>query len=349
MPREKKHEVLLDADVWDHKVFKNKHDCINQWLRRKDSTGASRRTLNSYSRTAAKFFHEHFPDTHPSDVVVGDIEQYVLIIDKRDVADNTKRRYVESLSSFYDWAMKRPRFDDITGNPAGVVLEELGRVRRERPDTATWEKGRSIIQNISDPRDKTAAVLMAKTGARTDEVLSLKEDDLMLEDGFVRFRDRKGGSNTVNPIDEETVQALTRLMAISSDDSDYLFTSIRGGRIDRERIRRSVRRAAVQAEVMEEEDEKRWHHKFVPHYYRTIFTSLMRNNGMPDHYTRYLRGDGDQEVMDLYTKIPRDEVREEYLKHIKPLNLYARTDGGGENHESVNTKSKLRQTKLDRL
>ena len=99
---------------------------------------------------------------------------------------------------------------------------------------------------------------------------------------------------------------------------------------------------------MEEEDEKRWHHKFVPHYYRTIFTSLMRNNGMPDHYTRYLRGDGDQEVMDLYTKIPRDEVREEYLKHIKPLNLYARTDGG-ENQQSVSTESTSRQIKLDKL
>jgi len=89
---------------------------------------------------------------------------------------------------------------------------------------------------------------------------------------------------------------------------------------------------------MEHEGEDRWHHKFTPHYYRTIFTSQMRNNGMPDHYTRYLRGHGDQEVMDLYTKIPRDKVRDEYLEIIKPLNLYARIDGGGE-IQSESTKS----------
>lgn len=318
----KKHDVLMDADVWDKKVFENKHDCINQWLRRKDSTGASRRTLNAYSRTAAKFFHEHFPDTHPSEVMVGDVEQYVLIIDKRDVADNTKRRYVESLSSFYDWAMKRPRFEDITGNPAGVVLEELDRVRRERPDTATWENGKKIVREIPDPRDKAAAVLMAKTGARVQEVLTVKEEDLMLEDGFIRFRNRKGGRNTVNPLDDEAVQMIRRLQALSSDDSEYLFTAIHGGRVKRERIRREVRRAAVRAGVMEDEDEQRWHYKFTPHYYRTIFTSLMRNSGMPDHFTRYLRGDGDQETMDLYTKIPRDQVRDEYLEHIKSLNMY---------------------------
>jgi integrase/recombinase XerD len=322
MAPKQKHDVLMDADVWDEKVFENKHDCINQWLRRKNSTGTSRRTLNAYSRTANRFFHEHFPDTHPSEVMVGDIEQYVLIIDERDVAPNTKRRYVESLSSFYDWAMKRPRFDEITGNPAGVVLEELGRVRKERPDTATWENGKKVVQHMRDPRDKAAAVLMAKTGARVREVLTVKEEDLMLEDGFIRFRNRKGGKNTVNPVDNEAIQMIRRLQAVSSDDSEYLFTSLRGARVKRERVRRSVRRAAVRAGVMEQENEKRWHYKFTPHYYRTIFTSLMRNSGMTDHFTRYLRGDGDQEVMDLYTKIPREQVRDEYLEHIKPLNIY---------------------------
>jgi len=320
---EKKHEVLLDADVWDEKVFKNKHECINDWLRSKNSTGKSRRTLNAYSRTAAKFFHEHFPDTHPADVMVGDVEQYVQIIDKRDCAANTKRRYVESLSSFYDWALKRPRFEEITGNPAAVVLEELDVVKRERPDTATWENGKQVVWNIADPRDKAAAVLMAKTGARVDEVLSLQEEDLLLDDGFVRFRSRKGGTTTVNPVDDETVEWLRRLRALSDSGSPWLFTSLRGGRITRERVRRSVRRGAVAAGVMEEEDEKRWHYKFVPHYYRTIWTSLMRNSepGMKDHWVRYLRGDSNEDVMDLYTKIPRDKVRKRYLEVIKPLNV----------------------------
>ena len=59
-----------------------------------------------------------------------------------------QRRYVESLSSFYDWAMKRPRFEEITGNPAGVVLEEIPKKKRPRPETATWSNGREIIRKI---------------------------------------------------------------------------------------------------------------------------------------------------------------------------------------------------------
>jgi integrase/recombinase XerD len=232
--------------------------------------------------------------------------------------------------------MKRPRFEEITGNPAAVVLEELPKKKLPRPHTATWENGKLIVQKIPDPRDKAAAVLMAKTGARVQEVLDLTEDDLMLVNGFIRFRDRKGETTTVNPVDDETIQLLQRLLAVSSDDSEYLFTSIRGGQIGRERIRREVRNAAVRAGIMNNEDEQRWHHKFTPHYYRTIFTSLMRNDGMPDHFTRYLRGDGDQETMDLYTKIPKDQVRDEYLQHIKTLNLYGNR---GENQILASTKS----------
>lgn len=325
---EKKYDILLDDEEWENRVFENKHDCINDWLRSKDSTNksTSRRTLNSYSRTAARYFHEFLPEVHPSEVTVGDVEEYVLDLNDRDVAQNTKRRYVESLSAFYTWAMKRPRFEDITGNPAAVVLEELPKKKRPRPETATWENGKQIIKNIPDPRDKTAAILMAKTGARVREVLTVKEEDLMLEDGFIRLTDRKGGRETVNPLDDEAIQAVRRLQAISSNDSEYLFTAIHGSRVKRERIRREVRRAAVEAGIMANVNEDRWHHKFTPHYYRTIFTSLMRNNGMPDHFTRYLRGDGDQETMDLYTKIPRDQVRDEYLENIKTLNLYG---GGG--------------------
>jgi len=86
--------------------------------------GRSRRTLNAYSRRLKSFFYEEFPDFVPEDVEVRHIEDYAGNVAARDLLQNTKRRYLESLSSFYGWAMKRPRFENITGNPA-VVLEEI--------------------------------------------------------------------------------------------------------------------------------------------------------------------------------------------------------------------------------
>lgn len=148
-----KYDVLLDHEEWEKRVFKNNHDYINNWLRSKDSTnrGGSRRNLNTYSRTSARFFHEFYPDLHPSDVTVGDVKNYVLYLNDRDASQNTKRRYVESLSAFYSWAMKRPRFGDITGDPAAVVLEELPKKKRPRPETATWENGKNCAGDPGSP------------------------------------------------------------------------------------------------------------------------------------------------------------------------------------------------------
>jgi integrase/recombinase XerD len=99
-----------------------------------------------------------------------------------------------------------------------------------------------------------------------------------------------------------------------------VFTSIRGSRLGREQVRRTVRRAAVETGVMEE-GEDRFEKKFTPHTYRTVFTTLMRNEGMPDHILRYLRGDSDDEAMDVYTRVDRETARDEYLTRIKSLDL----------------------------
>jgi integrase/recombinase XerD len=52
-----------------------------------------------------------------------------------------------------------------------------------------------------------------------------------------------------------------------------------------------------------------------------VFTTLMRTQGMKQHILRYIRGDAESETMDIYTRVDRDEAREEYLDCSKPLGL----------------------------
>jgi len=309
------------GESWETQVFKNKHPEINEFLQRKEDLGRSPRTLNAYSRTLKKFYHQHFPELTPQETQVRHIEEYLSILGKRDLSQNTKRRYLESVSAFFSWALKRPRFDDINGNPAAVLLEELPKKIRQRPDCATWENASKIVQQIGDPRDKTVAAILAKTGCRANEALQLEESDLLLDQGFIRLRVRKGGKQTVVPIDDELRDALERYQFIRQEtDEDYLFVSMKGGRIKRERIRRSVTDAAVEAGVVEE-GASEFHKKFTPHTFRTVFTTLMRNRGMSDHVLQYIRGDSKSETMDIYTRVDRDKAREEYLTCIKNLGI----------------------------
>jgi len=309
------------GDDWYKNQFENKHSEINEFLTNKTTTGRSHRTLNEYSRILKKFSHEHFPELEPQDVEVIHIEQYLRILVERDLAQNTKRRYLESLSSFYAWAMKRPRYTEITGNPAAVVLEEIPKQIRDRPDCATWENTKKIVHSIADPRDKTVAVVLAKTGCRVTEALTITQEDLLLDEGFIRLTNRKGGKTTVVPIDPETVQMIQRLQFIDRNTSQFLFASSRTrNQLTRERIRRKVREAATQTGVMEK-GETRFHKKFTPHTFRTVFTTQMRNQRMPDHILQYIRGDSESETMDIYTRIDRTQAQQEYLKAIQTLEL----------------------------
>ncbi len=70
-----------------------------------------------------------------------------------------------------------------------------------------------------------------------------------------------------------------------------------------------------------QDGEDRFHKKFTPHTFRTVFTTLMRNQEMKQHVLQYIRGDSESETMDIYTRVDRDEAREEYLDCIKPLGL----------------------------
>lgn len=166
------------------KIYENTHDEVNDFLQRKADLGRSRSTLNEYSRNLREFFDDTFPDLDPADVEVRHVEQYLAELSERDVAQNTKRRYLESISAFYSYAMKRPRFESITGNPVAPVLEELDKVNRSRPDCATWENARRIVHEIPDPRNRTIAAVLAKTGCRLQEALELELDDLLLEEFY---------------------------------------------------------------------------------------------------------------------------------------------------------------------
>lgn len=65
--------------------------------------------------------------------------------------------------------------------------------------------------------------------------------------------------------------SVPRTVGATNGDSDYLFFGIRGNRVSKTQVQRAVKAAAVEADVMERVED-RFHEKFTPHTYRTVFT-----------------------------------------------------------------------------
>ena len=81
---------------WNQTVLDNKHEPIQTFLRSKENTGKSKRTLNAYSRILQKFYHKHFPDLTPdSTAASGNADTNMNIYDRlgqRVVYDESRTR-----------------------------------------------------------------------------------------------------------------------------------------------------------------------------------------------------------------------------------------------------------------
>jgi integrase/recombinase XerD len=196
----------------------NKHELVNDFLQKKRSLGRSEITLKGYSQTLNRFFHDYFPHTKPEEVTVEHVEEFLRLLENdyeprsgnTSLTAKSKKNYLNILSSLYSWALKRPAYPEINSNPAGVVAEEIRVKSRSRPDCATWENARKIVHELEDPRNKAAAAVMAKTGARVSETCNIKTQDLLLEQDALRLRHRKGGGETLLPVDHELQQFLKK-------------------------------------------------------------------------------------------------------------------------------------------
>jgi integrase/recombinase XerD len=103
-----------------------KHDAIVDYFETKESKLSSD-VLTFNRRVLGYFFVDTFPETEPSEITTEHVREFLDLLDERDLEYSSKRRYLEALSSFFSHALQRSEFDDIIGNPPGVLLEEYPR------------------------------------------------------------------------------------------------------------------------------------------------------------------------------------------------------------------------------
>lgn len=103
-------------------------------------------------------------------------------------------------------------------------------------------------------------LLAYRHGLRASEVCGLKLTDINVREGWITVRHLKGSLQTVQPLYphrgkpllDETVALRAWLRERPTDGSDYLFTSQKGGRIDRTQFFRVFQAVAMVAGISSE-------------------------------------------------------------------------------------------------
>lgn len=237
---------------------------------------------------------------------------------------STLNSYFSALNSFYSFL----RYEDIVEeNPIPNFRERyLDTVQQSTSSDRqliSVEEMSMLVQATLDVRDRAIIILLAKTGIRRNELVTIDCDDIDWEEQSIRLNGTKKRSNVLVFFDGETAQVLERWLATREQndaDTDALFTNQYGGRLKRSGVYKAVTKHA-ESVGLHNPDSTDQQDRFTPHCCRHWFTTHLRRSGMPREFIKELRGDTRGETVDIYDHIDREELRESYLAHIPSLGI----------------------------
>ena len=265
-----------------------------------------------------------------TEVTVNDLREFlVYLTEERKIHPKTISRYFSAISSFYDYLMYVGLVDSSPVLPfrKRYVTPLVKRCSSTPRQLISVEQARALVHSILDPRDRAINVLLAKTGMRRGELVSINLNDIDWGRQSLRLKHKAKRSNLQIYFDDEAARVLQRWLVArrgwtrnNRDAEKALFVNQRGFRLARSGVYEAVTRYAAKLGLHDprSSDSAR---RFTPHCYRHFVTTHLLRNGMPREYVKELRGDSRHEAIDIYHHIDPHDLRDAYLAAIPRLGL----------------------------
>jgi len=288
--------------------------------------GMAERSINSY-RICLNSYRDYLAArgkgflTANKDDLVGFIESLRL---ERGLSIMTIKRYLAALSSLCEYLVFK---EQIQANYVRPVRSRYIRSYKETPEgrmLISVEDMANLINCTMDIRDKAVIALLAKTGIRRNELVTLDMSDVDLVEMRIKLKPAAKRTNRTVFFDDEAAYLLRRWLKIREDANKKgitaLFLNHEGERLNRSGVYNLVVEAARRAGLHNSESERLEDH-FGPHCCRHWFCTHLFRAGMRREYIKELRGDSRKETFDLYNHIDLKELKEAYLACIPQLGI----------------------------
>ncbi len=259
-----------------------------------------------------------------------DVDKYVLrnfIRHRRagGVESKTLKNELSALSAFYGYLC----FEGLVQtNPISPVRKRFlkgykgGLDDPQRKLISVGEMAK-LVNSVLDPRDKAIILLLAKTGVRRGELISMDADDIDWAKQSIILKPKRKRSNRIVFFDDECARALKRWLKVRGElkpKTEALFVGAGWVRLKRNGVYSLVCKHAQRVGLHDSKSPKLEDH-LTPHCFRHWFTTWLRKNGMSREFIQELRGDRRKDAIDIYDHIDRAELRKAYLACIPQLGV----------------------------
>jgi len=220
-------------------------------------------------------------------------------------------RQLSSFRRFYRFMLREGL---TTVDPtAQIAMPKIG---RSLPKSLTEAEVDALLEapTVSDPlghRDRTMLEVLYATGLRVSELVSLKHNQVNLNQGVMRVVG-KGNRERLIPLGDEAVGWLQQFMQgprveiLLERQTDYLFPTRRGDRMTRQAFWHIIKRYSKKAGVEKE---------LSPHTLRHAFATHLLNHGADLRVVQMLLGHSDLSTTQIYTHVARERLKELHAQH----------------------------------
>lgn len=173
-------------------------------------------------------------------------------LDFRAYLINVRRLSPASVNQYISALAKLNEFLVGAGIQGDTVISKRDYLKTQRPMTDPWDGKEEEVAQLrqallttpprytgQNKRDHAIVTVMANAGLRVSEVVSLRLDDMSLENQQLRVRG-KGNKGRIVFINQKVVNAVGEYLRVrdSASQCPYVFLSRRGGRLDRSQVNR---------------------------------------------------------------------------------------------------------------
>ena len=282
------------------------------WLEK----GLSENTLSAYRSDLTKFAHFLAQQSQRDNLVqLVDFKQDILnqyLATRYDsgLSGRSTSRFLSSLRSLCQYMLRQKIRDD---DP--VSLLQNPKLPQSLPNTLTESQVIELLNTpkTDDPiqlRDKAMLEVLYATGLRVTELVSLRLDQLSLQQGVVRVVG-KGNKERLVPLGEDAVDWVATFLkqgrgALLKSESDVVFPSQRGVAMTRQtfwhRIKLYSQIANIQSDLS-------------PHTLRHAFATHLLNHGADLRVVQMLLGHSDLSTTQIYTHVATERLQKLVAEH----------------------------------
>lgn len=243
-----------------------------------------------------------------SAIEMKDIKDYIKKMYFLNLSAASVARKIISLRNFFRFLLKESL---IKNDPTENI--ELPKAKRKLPVVLTVEEIERIIKACEEEggyeglRAKTMIELLYGCGLRAEELLSLKVNNLFLEDGYITVFGKRKKERAV-PIGQPAIQALRDYWNLSrpkyiKKPTDYLFLNTRGKRLSRMGLWKILNYFIKKAKITK---------PVSPHTFRHTFATHLLEGGANLRAVQEMLGHSSITTTQIYTKIEREYLKEVY-------------------------------------